>query len=113
GHSNVQGNRTMGVWDKPSDKLLDQIDKVFGIKSPRAHGYTVVETLEAMQQGKVKVFMSLAGNFAVATPDKARTEAGIRGCELTVQIQTKLNRSHLIHGKEAIILPCLGRTDID
>lgn len=113
GHSNVQGNRTMGVWDKPSDKLLDQIDKVFGIKSPRAHGYNVVETLEAMQQGKVKVFMSLAGNFAVATPDKARTEAGIRGCELTVQIQTKLNRSHLIHGKEAIILPCLGRTEID
>lgn len=113
GHSNVQGNRTMGVWDKPSTELLDNIDRVFGIKSPRKNGYNVVETLDAMQQGKVKVFMSLAGNFAVATPDKARTEAGLRGCDLTVQIQTKLNRSHLIHGKEALILPCLGRTEID
>lgn len=113
GHSNVQGNRTMGVWDKPDDKLLDKIDSVFGIKSPREAGYNVVKTIDAMQQGKVKVFMSLGGNFVAATPDTQRTEAAIRECELTVQIQTKLNRSHLIHGKSALILPCLGRTEID
>lgn len=113
GHSNVQGDRTMGINEVPSTKLLDSIDRVFGIKSPRKHGFGVVDTISAMDTNQVKVFIALGGNFAQATPDTPLTHRGLRKCDLTVQIATKLNRSHLVTGKDALILPCLGRTEID
>jgi len=113
GHSNVQGDRTMGINELPSPKLLDNIDRVFGIKSPRKNGFGVVETIKAMAEGEVKVFIGLGGNFAVATPDTPYTQEALRKCNLTVHVATKLNRSHLVCGKEALILPCLGRTEID
>ena len=113
GHSNVQGDRTMGINELPSPKLLDNIDRVFGIKSPRKNGYGVVETIKAMAEGEVKVFIGLGGNFAVATPDTTYTQEALRKCDLTVHVATKLNRSHLVCGKDALILPCLGRTEID
>ncbi len=113
GHSNVQGDRTMGINELPSPKLLDNIDRVFGIKSPRKNGYGVVETIKAMAEGEIKVFIGLGGNFAVATPDTAYTQEALRKCNLTVHVATKLNRSHLVCGKDALILPCLGRTEID
>ncbi|WP_228137229.1 FdhF/YdeP family oxidoreductase, partial [Acinetobacter sp. V2] len=113
GHSNVQGDRTMGINELPSPKLLDNIDRVFGIKSPRKNGHGVVETIKAMAEGEVKVFIGLGGNFAVATPDTPYTQEALRKCNLTVHVATKLNRSHLVCGKEALILPCLGRTEID
>lgn len=113
GHSNVQGDRTMGINELPSPKLLDNIDRVFGIKSPRKNGYGVVETIKAMAEGDIRVFIGLGGNFAVATPDTAYTQEALRKCNLTVHVATKLNRSHLVCGKDALILPCLGRTEID
>ncbi len=113
GHSNVQGDRTMGINELPSPKLLDNIDRVFGIKSPRKNGYGVVETIKAMAEGEIKVFIGLGGNFAVATPDTPYTQEALRKCDLTVHVATKLNRSHLVCGKDALILPCLGRTEID
>lgn len=113
GHSNVQGDRTMGINENPSQALLDRIEARLGFKPPQNPGYAVVDTIRAMQQGMVKVFIGLGGNFAAATPDTKATEAALRECDLTVQISTKLNRSHLIAGKDALILPCLGRTDID
>lgn len=113
GHSNVQGDRTMGINELPSPKLLDNIDRVFGIKSPRKNGFGVVETIKAMAEGEVKVFIGLGGNFAVATPDTTYTQEALRKCDLTVHVATKLNRSHLVCGKDALILPCLGRTEID
>ena len=113
GHSNVQGDRTMGINELPSPKLLDNIDRVFGIISPRKNGYGVVETIKAMAEGEIKVFIGLGGNFAVATPDTAYTQEALRKCNLTVHVATKLNRSHLVCGKDALILPCLGRTEID
>lgn len=113
GHSNVQGDRTMGINELPSPQLLDNIDRVFGIKSPRKNGYGVVETIKAMAEGDIKVFIGLGGNFAVATPDTAYTQEALRKCNLTVHVATKLNRSHLVCGKDALILPCLGRTEID
>lgn len=113
GHSNVQGDRTMGINELPSPKLLDNIDRVFGIKSPRKNGHGVVETIKAMAEGEVKVFIGLGGNFAVATPDTPYTQEALRKCNLTVHVATKLNRSHLVCGKDALILPCLGRTEID
>ncbi|MCW5177401.1 molybdopterin-dependent oxidoreductase, partial [Burkholderia cenocepacia] len=99
GHSNVQGDRTMGINELPSPKLLDNIDRVFGIKSPRKNGYGVVETIKAMAEGDIKVFIGLGGNFAVATPDTAYTQEALRKCNLTVHVATKLNRSHLVCGK--------------
>lgn len=113
GHSNVQGDRTMGINELPSEKMLDSIDRVFGIKSPRKHGYGVVDTIKAMYEGDVKVFIGLGGNFAVATPDTAYTQEALKRCSLVVNIATKLNRSHLIYGKDALVLPCLGRTEVD
>lgn len=113
GHSNVQGDRTMGINELPSPKLLDNIDRVFRIKSPRKNGHGVVETIKAMAEGEVKVFIGLGGNFAVATPDTPYTQEALRKCNLTVHVATKLNRSHLVCGKDALILPCLGRTEID
>jgi molybdopterin-dependent oxidoreductase alpha subunit len=113
GHSNVQGNRTVGIEDKPSQAFLDQLAKVFDFEPPREHGYDVVETIEAMLEGHVRVFLGLGGNFSIATPDTPRTWDALRACELTVHITTKLNRSHLVHGRQALILPTLGRTEID
>jgi molybdopterin-dependent oxidoreductase alpha subunit len=113
GHSNVQGNRTVGIEDKPSQAFLDQLGKVFNFEPPREHGYDVVETIEAMLEGHVKVFLGLGGNFSIATPDTPRTWDALRACDLTVHITTKLNRSHLVHGRQALILPTLGRTEID
>lgn len=113
GHSNVQGDRTMGIFDKPHEALLDQIKKVHGFEPPREHGFDVVKSIHAMNEGKAKVFFGMGGNFLSATPDTTYTAEGLRKCDLTVHVSTKLNRSHLVHGKEALILPCLGRTDLD
>ncbi len=113
GHSNVQGDRTMGINECPSPAFLDALEQRFQFTPPKEHGLAVVDTIRAMRDGKVGVFIALGGNFAAATPDTQATEHALKQCELTVQISTKLNRSHLITGKDAIILPCLGRTDID
>ena len=113
GHSNVQGNRTVGIEEQPSQAFLDRLQQVFGFEPPRRHGYDVVRTIEAMIAGEVRVFMGLGGNFASATPDTPRTWEALRNCELTVHLATKLNRSHLVHGREALILPVLGRTEVD
>lgn len=113
GHSNVQGDRTMGIWEKPPAALLDRIEREFGFAPPRAHGLDTLGTVRAMQAGQVRVFFGLGGNFAQAAPDTAATHAALRRCALTVHVATKLNRSHLVHGQEALILPCLGRSEID
>ncbi|WP_406819582.1 FdhF/YdeP family oxidoreductase [Pseudomonas sp. KnCO4] len=113
GHSNVQGDRTMGIDEKPRPALLDALEKRFRFRVPRAHGHNAVLAIKAMEEGRAKVFIGLGGNFAQATPDTPRTHAALRNCALTVQISTKLNRSHLVTGRDALILPCLGRTEID
>ena len=113
GHSNVQGNRTVGIFEKPSQTLLDSIEKVFGFKPPQEHGYGTVEAIKAMYENKAKVFFGLGGNFLSATPDTNYTVRAMTNCDLTVHVSTKLNRSHLVHGKVGIILPTLGRTDED
>jgi molybdopterin-dependent oxidoreductase alpha subunit len=113
GHSNVQGDRTMGIYEKPPKILLDNLQKVFGFDPPRKHGFDTVASIKAMSEGKAKVFIAMGGNFLSATPDTEFTAKALQNCDLTVQISTKLNRSHLIHGKTALILPTLGRTDLD
>ncbi|WP_333895357.1 FdhF/YdeP family oxidoreductase [Mycolicibacterium gadium] len=113
GHSNVQGDRTMGIWEKMPENFLAALDKHFSIVSPRKHGVDTVDAIRAMRDGHAKVFMGMGGNFATATPDTAVTEAALRNCSLTVQVSTKLNRSHVVHGRSALILPSLGRTDRD
>ncbi|BDH59029.1 FdhF/YdeP family oxidoreductase [Tsukamurella sp. PLM1] len=112
GHSNVQGNRTCGIDHRPPP-WTDKLDEVCGIVSPREHGLDTVTTIEAMHAGTVKVFVGMGGNFVLAAPDTAYTAAGLRKTDLTVQVSTKLNRSHLVHGRTALILPCLGRTEKD
>jgi molybdopterin-dependent oxidoreductase alpha subunit len=113
GHSNVQGDRTMGIWERPTEKLLDSIEKVFGFQPPRQHGFDVVNAIRAMHEGKASVFFAMGGNFLSASPDTNYTAAALRHCRLTVHVSTKLNRSHLIHGEEALILPCLAHSDED
>ncbi|MBX9692792.1 MAG: FdhF/YdeP family oxidoreductase, partial [Cyanobacteria bacterium] len=113
GHSNVQGNRTCGIDHAPSEEWLAKMDAVCKIKSPRKHGLDTVRSIDAMYKGDVKVFVGMGGNFASATPDTEYTFEALRRCNLTVHVSTKLNRSHLVHGIEALILPCLGRTEID
>lgn len=113
GHSNVQGDRTMGIVENPAKEFLSSLEGVFHFKSPQKPGYNTVGAIKAMHDGKVKVFMGMGGNFAAATPDTEFTEAALRKCQLTVHVSTKLNRSHLVTGKGALILPCLGRTEID
>ncbi len=113
GHSNVQGDRTMGIWEKPPAALLDRLGQVFGFEPPRENGWDTVEAIQAMLDGKGRVFFALGGNFAAATPDTYETWKALRQCDLTVHVTTKLNRSHVIHGHEALIMPCLGRTEID
>jgi len=113
GHSNVQGDRTMGIWERPKASFLDSLEKEFKFKAPRKYGFDVVEAIEAMSQKKAKVFFGMGGNFISATPDTTFTADALRNCNLTVQVSTKLNRSHLITGKKALILPCLGRSEKD
>ena len=113
GHSNVQGDRTMGIWEKAPEEFLAAIDARFGITAPRRPGYDTVNAIRAMRDGRASVFVGMGGNFASATPDTAVTEAALRNCALTVQVSTKLNRSHLVGGRTALILPALGRTDRD
>ena len=113
GHSNVQGDRTMGIWEKPKGAFLDNLEQEFNFKAPRKHGLDVVEAIEAMHKKEAKVFIGMGGNFISATPDTEFTAEAIQNCNLTVQISTKLNRSHLITGKKALILPCIGRTEKD
>ncbi|WP_423299244.1 FdhF/YdeP family oxidoreductase [Glutamicibacter nicotianae] len=113
GHSNVQGDRTMGIWEKPTEQLLTALDAEFGIESPRAHGYDSTEALHAFEKDAVDVFVSMGGNFALANSDTEALEAGMQRAKLTVHISTKPNRSHVVHGKTSLILPTLGRTDKD
>ncbi|WP_173008500.1 FdhF/YdeP family oxidoreductase [Mycolicibacterium sp. P1-18] len=113
GHSNVQGDRTMGIWEQMPENFLQALDSEFGIVSPRKHGMDTVDAIRAMRDGHASVFMGMGGNFALATPDTEVTEAALRNCSLTVQVSTKLNRSHLTTGRTALILPSLGRTDKD
>ncbi len=113
GHSNVQGDRTMGVWERPRETFLNQLQSVFGFEPPRHHGFDVVESIKAMHAGKAKVFVSLCGNLLSAAPDTEYTAEAMRNTRLTVQISTKLHRGHLVTGKRALILPALGRTEID
>jgi molybdopterin-dependent oxidoreductase alpha subunit len=113
GHSNVQGNRTCGIDHHPDDEALDRIAAACEIDVPRAHGLDVVATINAMHRGDVTVFVGMGGNFALAAPDTAYTFEALRRCDLTVQVSTKLNRSHLVHGRKALILPCVSRTEID
>jgi molybdopterin-dependent oxidoreductase alpha subunit len=113
GHSNVQGDRTVGIDEKPSATLLAQIEKVFGFRPPQNHGHAVVDALQAMIAGRARVFIGLGGNFAAAVPETGIAQSAMRRLDLTVGINTKLNRGHLVHGREALILPCLARSDID
>ncbi|WP_166381656.1 FdhF/YdeP family oxidoreductase [Polaribacter sp. 11A2H] len=113
GHSNVQGDRTMGIWERPPASFLDNLEKEFQFKAPRKFGFDVVEAIDAMHKKEAKVFFGMGGNFISATPDTVFTAKALQNCSLTVQVSTKLNRSHLITGKKALILPCLGRTEKD
>ncbi|RZM08656.1 MAG: hypothetical protein EOO88_49885, partial [Pedobacter sp.] len=113
GHSNVQGDRTVGIWDKPDPEMMDKIKEVYGFDPPREEGLDVLKSLKAMHEGQAKVFFAMGGNFLSATPDTNYTANALRQCDLTVQVSTKLNRSHLVHGGEALILPCLSRSDKD
>ncbi|MFF2776195.1 FdhF/YdeP family oxidoreductase [Streptomyces sp. NPDC058052] len=113
GHSNVQGDRTMGIFERPAPAFLDALDKEFGIVSPRHHGFDVVRSIQALRDGEAKVFFAMGGNFVGATPDTEVTEAAMRKARLTVHVSTKLNRSHAVTGRRALILPTLGRTDKD
>jgi formate dehydrogenase major subunit len=113
GHSNVQGDRTMGIYERPTAEFLDALEREFGFAPPREPGLDTVDAIRAMAAGDVDVFMAVGGNFVRATPDSARTESALRRCELTVQVSTKLNRSHVVCGAEALILPTLGRTERD
>ncbi len=113
GHSNVQGDRTMGVWDAPKPEFLDNLKATFGFEPPRKHGYGTVAAIQAMHNRQAHVFIGMGGNFVLATPDTDYTAQGLRNCRLTAHVSTKLNRSHLVHGRQALILPCLARTDQD
>ncbi len=113
GHSNVQGDRTVGIWERPTELFLDKLGEVFDFEPPRNHGFDTVRAIHAMHDGQAKVFFALGGNFLSATPDTDFTTAALRRCRLTAHVSTKLNRSHLITGDRALILPCLGRTEID
>jgi molybdopterin-dependent oxidoreductase alpha subunit len=113
GHSNVQGDRTMGIWERAPEHFLDAIRDEFGFEPPREHGYDAVAAIKALRDGKAKVFFGMGGNFASAAPDTGVTEDALRSADLTVHVSTKLNRSHVVHGREALILPVLGRSEKD
>ena len=113
GHSNVQGDRTMGIWERMPSSFLDKLRETFSFEPPRKHGWDVVDSIKAMHRGEAKLFFAMGGNFLSATPDTEFTAEALSRCTLTVYVSTKLNRAHLITGKQALILPCLGRTDRD
>jgi molybdopterin-dependent oxidoreductase alpha subunit len=113
GHSNVQGDRTMGIWERPSPAFLRRLGQEFGFEPPTAHGFDSVEAIRAMHEGRARLFFGLGGNFVVATPDANYTEQALRRCRLSAQVSTTLNRSHLVTGREALILPCLARSERD
>ena len=113
GHSNVQGDRTMGIWERPTETFLNSLSEEFQFEPPREEGYDTVESIKAMHDGQVKIFFALGGNFLSATPDTEYTAEALRRCRLTAHVATKLNRAHLITGEQALILPCLGRTERD
>jgi len=113
GHSNVQGDRTMGIFEKPSARFLDSLQAEFAFSPPREHGLDVVDTIRAMHDGRVRVLFCMGGNFLSATPDTEFTAQALRRCSLTAHVSTKLNRSHLVTGETALILPCLGRSEVD
>ncbi len=113
GHSNVQGDRTMGIWEHPKPAFLDALDEEFGIESPRRPGWNTLQTISALAAGEARIFVSMGGNFARATPDTDHVEAALAKPELAVHVATKLNRTHLVAGQESILLPCLGRTERD
>jgi formate dehydrogenase major subunit len=113
GHSNVQGDRTMGIWERPPAWFLDALSVEFGFEPPRADGFDTVESIHALLAGKARFFMGLGGNFVQAAPDTRLTSEAMRRASMTVQVSTKLNRSHLVCGRTALILPTLGRTERD
>ncbi|WP_064455758.1 FdhF/YdeP family oxidoreductase [Streptomyces hygroscopicus] len=113
GHSNVQGDRTMGIFERPAPAFLDALEKEFGFAPPREHGLDVVRAIRALRDGRAKVFFAMGGNFVSASPDTEVTEAAMRAARLTVHVSTKLNRSHVVTGARALILPTLGRTERD
>lgn len=113
GHSNVQGDRTMGIHDRPSKAFLDRLQEVFGFDPPREHGFNTVEAIQAMLDDRAKLFFAMGGNFLQATPDTTRTAQALQNCDMLVHVSTKLNRSHLLHNKWSIILPCLARSEVD
>jgi molybdopterin-dependent oxidoreductase alpha subunit len=113
GHSNVQGDRTMGIWDKPKPEFLDKLEAEFGFAPPRAHGFDAVQAAQAMNDGRAKVLFAMGGNLLSSLADTEFVATGLRRCSLTAQVSIKLNRSHLVTGRTALILPCLGRTEID
>ncbi|KUN03887.1 hypothetical protein AQI95_20800 [Streptomyces yokosukanensis] len=113
GHSNVQGDRTMGIFERPAPAFLDALEKEFGFAPPREHGFDVVRAIRALRDGEAKVFFAMGGNFVSASPDTEVTEAAMRRARLTVHVSTKLNRSHVVTGARALILPTLGRTERD
>ncbi|MDB5024155.1 MAG: FdhF/YdeP family oxidoreductase [Mucilaginibacter sp.] len=113
GHSNVQGNRTMLIWEQLKDNEAKKLKEIFGFDPPKEKGYDTVEAIKAMHEGKLKFFFAMGGNFLSATPDTDYTANAIRKLDMTVHVSTKLNRSHLVHGKEALILPCYSRSDRD
>jgi molybdopterin-dependent oxidoreductase alpha subunit len=113
GHSNVQGDRSMGVWEKMPDAWLDRLGRELGFDPPRAHGFDTVAAIHAMLDGRARVFFAMGGNFLSAAPDTERTAVALRRCRLTVHVSTKLHRGHLVTGETALILPCLGRTEAD
>ncbi len=113
GHSNVQGDRTMGVWERPPKPFLDALGKEFNFDPPQKWGYDTVETLHAMFDGDLRVFFAISGNFLSNVPDTVYSAHAMQRCRLTAHVSTKLNRSHLITGERALILPCLGRTEED
>lgn len=113
GHSNVQGDRTMGIWERPTEAFLDKLAEEFDFEPPRHNGFDTVEAIMGMHEGRAKVFFAMGGNFLSATPDTEFTAEALRRCRLTAHVSTKLNRAHLITGEQALILPCLGRTEVD
>ena len=113
GHSNVQGDRTVGIWERPGEEFLKSLDEEFNFTAPRHHGYDTVESIKAMYVGRAKIFFALGGNFLSATPDTEYTAKALKRCRLTAQVITKLNRTALVTGEQALILPCLGRSEKD
>lgn len=113
GHSNVQGDRTVGIWERPGEAFLDRLGQVFGFEPPRAHGHSVIDAIAAMRDGSSRAVICLGGNLAIASSDPQACAEAFRKLDLSAHITTKLNRTHLLVGRESFILPCLGRTDID